>query len=65
MSRHVDQPLAVGEGLLARWSESDTGMRTHGFKQHIDGLGDRAVIAPEVKLPQECKGVGDLDRGRF
>jgi hypothetical protein len=40
-------------------------MRTHGFKQHIDGLGDRAVIAPEVKLPQECKGVGDLDRGRF
>ena len=65
MPRHVDQPLAVGEGLLAGRPESDAGMRPHGFQQHGDGLGNRAVVAPDVKPPQELQGVGDLDGGRI
>ena len=65
MSRHVDQPLAVGEGLLAGRPESDAGMRPHGCEQHGDGLGDRALVPPDVKLPQEGESVGDLNRARI
>ena len=65
MPRHVDQPLAVGEGLLACRPESDAGVRPHGFKQHGDGFGDRAVVAPDVKPPQEFESVGDFHRDRI
>ena len=61
MPRHVDQPLAVGERLLAGRPERDAGMCAHGLQQHGDGLSDRAVVAPDVKPPQELQRVGDLD----
>ena len=59
--RHVDQPQAVGERLLAGRPKRDAGVRAHGFEQHGDRLGDRAVVAPDVKPPQELQRVGDLD----
>ena len=37
-------------------------MRPHGVKQHNDGLGDRTVVALDVKLPQEGESVDDIAR---
>ena len=65
MPCHVDQSLAVGEGLLASRPKSDAGMRPQGLEQHGDGLGDRAVVAPDVKPPQEFESVGDFHRDRI
>ena len=65
MSRHVNQPLAVGEGLLASRPESHAGMRPQGCKQHGNGLGDRAPVPPDVKLSEEGESVGDLNHARI
>ena len=62
MPRHVDQPLAIRERLLAVRPERDPGVRAHGLKQRGDCLGDRPIIAPDVKEPQDIERVGDLDR---
>jgi hypothetical protein len=40
-------------------------MRPQGLEQHGDGLGDRVVVAPDVKLPQEGESVGDFHRDRI
>ena len=40
-------------------------MRPHGVEQHGDGLGDRVVVAPDVKLPQESESVDHIARGRI
>jgi len=37
----------------------------HGIQQHDDGLSNRAVVAPDVKVPQKLQGVGYLDGGRI
>ncbi len=53
--RQVDQPQAVGEGLLASRPERDAGMRAHRVEQHRDGLGNRAVVTPDVKPRQQSQ----------
>ena len=40
-------------------------MRPHGVEQYGDGLANRAVVAPDVKLPQESESVDDIARGRI
>ena len=59
MSRHVSQPLAVGEGLLASRPESHAGMRPYGCKQHGNGLGDWAPVPADVKLSAEGASVAN------
>jgi hypothetical protein len=65
MPRQVDQALAVGQSLLACGPESDAGMRAHGFEQHGDSLGNRAMVAPDVKPSEEGESVGNLDCSRI
>ena len=65
MPRHVNQPLAIGERLLAGRPKRDAGMCAHCFQQHDDGFSNRAVVAPDVKAPQELQGVGYLDGDRI
>ena len=45
----ADEPLDIGERLLAVGPECDPGMRAHAVEQHRDGLGDRAAIAPTCR----------------
>ena len=62
MPRHVDQPLTIRKRLLAVRPERDTGVRAQCLKQRGDCLGDRPMIAPDVKEPQDIECVSDLDR---
>lgn len=39
-------------------------MRAQRLEQRGDRLGDRAVVAPNVKRPQQIQCISDLDRGR-
>ena len=48
MPRHINQPLAIRERLLAVRPERDPGVRAHDLKQCGDRLGDRPMIAPDV-----------------
>ena len=63
MPRHVDQPLAIRERLLAVRPERDAGVRAHRLKQRGDRLSDRAIVAPDVKESQDIERIRDLDRG--
>ena len=63
MPRHVDQPLAIRKRLLAVRPERDAGVRAHRLKQRGDCLGDRAIVAPDVKESQDIERIRDLDRG--
>ena len=63
MPRHVDQPLAIRKRLLAVRPERDAGVRAHRLKQRGDRLGDRAIVAPDVKQSQDIERIRNLDRG--
>jgi hypothetical protein len=64
LSRHVNQSLTISERLLTGWPKRNACMGADSFQQHCDGLGDRAAVAPQMKIPQKLKSVDDLDGGR-
>jgi hypothetical protein len=61
--------MSVSRWQLARAcspvGQRNAGMRPHGVEQYGDGLANRAVVAPDVKLPQESESVDDIARGRI
>jgi hypothetical protein len=61
MPRHVNQTLAIRERLLAIRPKRNPGMRAQSLKERGNGLGDRPIIASNVKESQNVERVGDLD----
>jgi hypothetical protein len=62
LPRHFNEPLDIGERLLAGRPERDPGMRTDAVEQPGDRLRDRAAVAPDMQFPQQVEGVGNLGR---
>ncbi len=59
-SRHVDHSQAVRQRLLARWPHRNSRMRPDRVQQHQYRLADGAAVAPDVKVTQQSKRVGNL-----
>jgi hypothetical protein len=62
MPSHVDQSLTIRERLLTIWPESNAGMGADSLEQIGDCLGDRPIIAPNVKAFEDPERVSDIDR---
>jgi hypothetical protein len=60
MPRHVDEPLAIRQGLLAILPERDAGVRPDSLQERGNGLCDRPPVPPYVKPTQKIECVGDL-----